>query len=100
MFTLDGRYTGACYTLRPDMRERGVPPHWLAYVATANADETAAKAVAAGGKLVDQPFDVMQFGRMVVLQDPTDAILAAWQAKTHHGTGIQGVPGACVGPTW
>ncbi|HUK17307.1 MAG TPA: VOC family protein [Bryobacteraceae bacterium] len=93
MFGLEGRNTGACYTLRPDMREHGVPPHWLLYVSVANADETAAKIAPAGGKVVAPPFDVAEFGRMAVLQDPTGATIAIWQPKMHHGTGIEGVPG-------
>ena len=93
MFSLDGRNTGACYTLTGEMREQGVPPHWLLYVSVASADETATKIASAGGKLKAPPFDVMEFGRMAVLQDSTGATIAIWQPKMHHGTGIQGVPG-------
>jgi uncharacterized protein len=93
MFGLEGRHTGACYTLRPDMRAQGVPPHWLLYVSVANADETAAKVAPAGGIVVVPPFDVMEHGRMAVLQDPAGAAISIWQAKTHHGTGVEGVPG-------
>ena len=92
-FTLEGRNTGACYALNAEMRAQGVPPHWLLYVSVANADETAANVVPAGGKLVVSPFDVMQFGRMAVLQDPTGATIAIWQPKQHHGIGIDCVPG-------
>ncbi|MBI4904435.1 MAG: VOC family protein [Acidobacteria bacterium] len=93
MFNLEGRNTGACCHLRDDLKAQGVPPHWLLYVETANADETAAKVGAAGGTVVVPPFDVMQFGRMAVLQDPTGAVFAVWQSMMHHGTGITGVPG-------
>jgi predicted enzyme related to lactoylglutathione lyase len=93
IFLSDGRNTGACYTMQPEMRAQGVPPNWLLYVAVENADETAAKAAPAGGKLVVPVLDVMDFGRMAVLQDPTGASFAIWQAKTHPGTGIEGVPG-------
>lgn len=93
MFGLDGRNAGACYTLRPDLRAQGVPPHWLLYVSVANADETAAKIGSAGGKVMAPPFDVMEFGRMAVLQDPAGATIAIWQPKMHHSTGIEGVPG-------
>jgi predicted enzyme related to lactoylglutathione lyase len=93
MFSLEGRFTGACYTLKPEMRAQGVPTHWLLYVTVANADETAAKIAPAGGKIIAPPFDVMEYGRMAVLQDPTGAVFAIWQPKTHRGTGIEGVPG-------
>ena len=38
-------------------------------------------------------FDVYDVGRMAVVQDPTGAVFALWQPKTHTGTGICGVPG-------
>jgi uncharacterized protein len=93
MFTLDGRNTGACYTLMPDMEAAGIPPHWMLYVTVANADETAAKVAAAGGKVMKEPFDVMEFGRMAVFMDPTGATIAIWQPKLHPGFGIEGLPG-------
>jgi predicted enzyme related to lactoylglutathione lyase len=93
MFSLDGRQTGACYTLRPDMRAQGVPPHWLPYVAVTSADETAAKVAPAEGRLTCPPFNVMEFGRMTVILDPAGAAIATWQPKMHRGTGIEGEPG-------
>jgi len=93
MFTLDGRNAGACYTLTPDMPGENVPPHWLLYVSVSDADQTASKVARAGGKLLKEPFDVMEFGRMGVLQDPNGAVIAFWQPKTHPGFGIEGAPG-------
>src|ERR1051325_10557080 len=92
MFSLEGRNTGAAYTIDPE-KMKGVPPHWVIYVAVESADETAAKAAAAGGKVIAGPFDVYDFGRMAVLQDPTGAHISIWQAKMHSGVGITGVPG-------
>jgi len=40
------------------------------------------------------PFDVMTYGRMAVLQDPTGAVFSIWQAKSHPGTQVAGEPGA------
>jgi predicted enzyme related to lactoylglutathione lyase len=93
MFGLEGRNTGACYTLKPDMQAQGIPPHWLLYVSVANADETAAKIAPAGGKVMAVPVDVAEFGRMAVFQDPAGATIAIWQPRTHYGTGIEVVPG-------
>ncbi len=72
----------------------GVPPHWASYVSVANADEAAAKAVSLGGKLMMGPFDVMEHGRMAVLQDPSGATFCAWQVKQHAGVGLLGETGA------
>jgi predicted enzyme related to lactoylglutathione lyase len=73
---------------------QGAPPHWLSYVTVDDADATAAKAKAAGGKVSKEPFDVFDVGRMAVLEDPTGAKLAIWQPKKHAGAGIVNEPGA------
>ena len=78
--------------LMPDMTAQGIPPHWLSYVAVTNADETAEKAKAAGATMMKEPFDVLTVGRMAVIQDPTGAVFALWQAKDHKGAGIYNVP--------
>ena len=93
MFNLDGRNAAAAYGLKPEMRAQGIPPHWMVYVAVESADATADKVTAAGGKVTAAPFDVYDFGRMAVLQDPTGAMFCVWQAMKHTGTGIGKVPG-------
>jgi uncharacterized protein len=93
MFRLEGRDAAAAYTLRPDQRSRGVPPHWMLYVAVENADTAAQRAAALGGQVLAPAFDVFDAGRMAVLQDPTGAAFSVWQAKTHTGIGISSVDG-------
>ena len=68
-FRLKGRNVAAAYTLDPKQHP-GVPPHWMLYVATADADATARRVGELGGKVMAAPFDVMDFGRMAVLTDP------------------------------
>ncbi len=92
-FRLKGRNVAAAYTLDPKQHP-GVPPHWMLYAATADADATARRVGELGGKVMAAPFDVMDFGRMAVLTDPTGAALSVWQARTHHGIGIHNEPGA------
>ncbi|MGC2660052.1 MAG: VOC family protein [Bryobacteraceae bacterium] len=93
MFNLNGRNVGGCYALNADMLARHVPPHWMLYVAVKDAEKTVEAVSPAGGTVVSAPFDVMDFGRMAVLQDPMGAFFAIWEAKTHHGVGIKDVPG-------
>ena len=92
MLKLNGKDVAALYELMPDMRAQGVPPHWLSYVFVDNADETAEKAKAEGATLLKEPFDVMTVGRMAVVQDPTGAVFALWQARDHGGSAIRMVP--------
>lgn len=91
---LDGKDVGGLFKLMPDMVAEGVPPHWLSYVSVDNIDESAEKAKAAGGTLLKEPFDVATLGKMAVVQDPTGAVFALWQAGTHEGSGIYNVPGS------
>ncbi|MGD0696803.1 MAG: VOC family protein [Terriglobia bacterium] len=93
MFNIDGRNTGAAYTLMKEMREQGVPPHWMLYIAVESADATADKAAQLGAKLLKPPMDVFDVGRMAVIQDPTGAVFCVWQAKSHSGFGIEAVDG-------
>ena len=94
MLKRDGRDAGALYKLMPEMVSQGVPPHWLSYVSVENADQSAAKVTELGGTVLKGPFDVSTVGRMAVIQDPTGAVFALWQAGTHHGVGVYNVPGS------
>jgi len=92
-FKLNGRDVAAAYTMRPEQRSSGIPPNWLLYVSVENADESIERARQLGAKVCMEGFDVFDLGRMGVIQDPTGATIAVWQAKTHPGTGIIGENG-------
>jgi len=94
MFQLRGQEVGAAYTMREDERKMGVPPHWNLYVTVADVEESARRAQELGGTLLAPPFDVMDAGRMAVVQDPTGAIVQLWEAKRSIGAKILGEPGA------
>jgi predicted enzyme related to lactoylglutathione lyase len=92
IFNVQGSAAAAAYTMREEQRSQGIPPHWLPYIATASADNTANKASLLGGNVLAQPFDVFDLGRMAVLQDPAGAVFAAWEAKKNQGLSIAGEP--------
>lgn len=87
-----GKSVGALYGQGP--QEKGVPPHWNIYVAVASADDTAKKAKALGGKVLLEPFDVMEHGRMAVIEDKQGAKICIWEAKNHIGAERVNEPGA------
>jgi predicted enzyme related to lactoylglutathione lyase len=91
IFQIEGRDAAAGYQLGPQMA--GVPPHWALYIAVDSADQTAGRAGELGGTVLKGAFDVGDFGRMAVIQDPTGAVFCIWQAKTNTGIGIAGFPG-------
>ena len=91
ILNLDGKNAGALYPLDKEKQAQGIPSNWLSYASVANADETAAKAKELGATIMAGPFDVMTVGRMAVVQDPTGAVFALWQAKDHKGAGVVNV---------
>src|SRR5579871_6288144 len=66
MLKLNGANVGALY----QDNSGKAPPHWGTYVTVADLDGSAARAKDLGGTLLAGPFDVMEAGRMAVVQDP------------------------------
>jgi predicted enzyme related to lactoylglutathione lyase len=73
------------------------PPHWNNYVTVTSADEASAKAKSLGANVIEEPFDVMDAGRMGLLQDPTGAAVCIWEPRNTIGAGRVNDPG-CL--TW
>ncbi|OLE36127.1 MAG: hypothetical protein AUG48_08610 [Actinobacteria bacterium 13_1_20CM_3_68_9] len=67
---------------------------WNTYVWVESADEAASKVQGSGGRVVVEPFDVMDAGRMAVFADPKGATFCVWQAKEHKGARIVNEPGS------
>jgi predicted enzyme related to lactoylglutathione lyase len=63
----------------------GRPPAWTSYVTVDDVDATCAAAERGGGTVVMPPMDVMQYGRMAVVSDPTGATFGLWQPGSHAG---------------
>src|SRR5919199_1095135 len=60
----DGRHVAALFG-------SDQPPHWNCYVTVESVDDTAARAKELDGKVMAEPFDVLDAGRMAVIADPT-----------------------------
>lgn len=96
IFQIDGHDVVAAYPLCDEMRAKGIPPHWLAYVLVENVEESAARAWELGGKVDMEPIDVEGHGRMALITDPTGAMVALWQPLKHTGSGhLNQVGGMC-----
>jgi hypothetical protein len=94
MLKLAGRNVAALYEMNADMQAQGVPPHWLSYITVDDIAATTAKVAALGGTVLAEPFDVMEAGRMAVVQDSTGAMFALWQPGRHAGATLVNMPGA------
>jgi predicted enzyme related to lactoylglutathione lyase len=92
MLKKKGKSVGALYKLGP--QRKGVPPHWNIYVSVASADAAAKKAKELGGKVLMEPFDVMDVGRMAIIQDHQGATICVWEPKKHIGAEVVNEPGA------
>lgn len=92
-----GKAVAGLYGLSDAQKAEKVPPHWMSYVRVVSADAAAAKVAGLGGKVLAPAFDVPTVGRMAVLQDPTGACFAVWEAKGMEGSGLVDEPGA---PCW
>ena len=54
----------------------GDPPHWLSYLEVDDVDRRIAEIERNGGRIVRQPFDVPDFGRIAIGADATGAFMA------------------------
>jgi uncharacterized protein len=72
----------------------GQPAAWNSYVTVESADDSAAAAGEQGGTVVMEPFDVMDVGRMAVVQDPTGAFFYLWEPRESIGAERVNEPGA------
>ena len=59
-----------------------------------SADAAADKAKVLGASVHAPPFDVMDVGRMAVIQDPQGGFFMVWEPKLHIGASIVNAAGA------
>ena len=71
-----------------------MPPAWNSYITVESADEAAARASELGGTVHAPAFDVLDVGRMAVVQDPQGAYFMVWEPKAHIGAALVNAPGA------
>jgi predicted enzyme related to lactoylglutathione lyase len=93
-FSLDGKSVAG---MMKNDGGSGFPDGWTTYLHTADVASTAASTVAAGGQVLLDAMDVMDFGRMAVLTDSTGAVIGAWQPGTVRGFEVVSEHGA---PSW
>ena len=64
------------------------PTCWNVYFAVESVDATCARIREQGGKVVMDPMDVMEEGRMAFCADPTGAHFGLWQPRRHTGASV------------
>jgi uncharacterized protein len=93
---LHGKSVAAIAAQPQQQRDAGVPASWNSYVSVSSADAAAERAKELGGDVHAPAFDVLQAGRMAVIQDPQGAYFMVWEHKQHFGAALVNAPGALV----
>jgi uncharacterized protein len=96
MFRMNGEAVAGAGPMDPGMQAGGAPPVWVSYVSHHDIDAVAARATVAGGVVFMPPMDVMEEGRLALVQDPTGAVVGLWQPRNHIGAGLVNMPNAVV----
>jgi predicted enzyme related to lactoylglutathione lyase len=80
MLSKGGKNVAALYGAR-----EGQPPAWGSFITVESADAAAAAVKQHGGTVEMEAFDVMDVGRMAVVQDPTGAYFSVWEPRASIG---------------
>jgi hypothetical protein len=96
MLRIDGKNVAGLGALPPDMQAQGIPSHWMSYIKHDHVDAVVEQAAAAGGAVLFPPMDVMEEGRMTMIQDPTGATFGVWQPNHHTGAQLVNMPNTLV----
>ena len=88
------RGQAVCASAEPGPGQENLPPHWSVYVTVDDLEGALERAKAAGGTVVFAPCDVLDVGRMAIIQDPQGAYLRLWYPLKHAGASIINEPGA------
>ncbi len=91
-FSSNGRAVGR---LAPKIGD--VPDAWTVYLKVDDIQATVAAADAAGGRVLQEPEAFADEGSRALLEDPSGAEVAVWEARSFDGFEAANVPGA---PCW
>ncbi|MGW4380165.1 VOC family protein [Kitasatospora sp. NPDC004531] len=75
------------------LMQPGQPVAWSISFHTPDVDATARQITDAGGSLVVEPTDALDWGRFTVARDPGGAVFCAWQPGTLRGADALNEPG-------
>jgi len=88
---IDGGSVAAIGSTPPDSAD---PTVWNTYIWVDDVDAIVPAVLAAGGKVIDEPFDVFEAGRSAVFADPEGAVFSVWQAGQNRGAEVVNAHGA------
>ena len=83
-----------CASAEPGPGQENLPPHWSVYVTVDDLEGAVDRVRSAGGTVLMEPFDVLDVGRMAIVQDKEGAFVRLWYPIKHAGAGKLNEPGA------
>jgi predicted enzyme related to lactoylglutathione lyase len=65
----------------PTENKEQIPPHWMGYILVEDIESTLEKAISMGATVKMPVTKAGEFGRFIVIVDPTGAHIAFWQSN-------------------
>ena len=85
IFTLAERQLCGLGQMSDEMQASGMPPVWNSYVSVDDLEKTLARAEQLGATVTMPAMQVVDAGKMAVIQDPTGAFVSFWEKINHWG---------------
>ena len=93
-FQRDGHSVAGLSQMSEEIKSHGVPASWNSYISVADVDATVTRAAELGASITVPVMQVLEYGWMAFLQDPTGALVGLWQPNNHFGAELVNDPGA------
>ncbi|MFG2818177.1 VOC family protein [Kitasatospora sp. NPDC048365] len=89
LYVGDAAVAGLSGLMQPDQ-----PTAWTVSFAAADTDACAERITAAGGRLLVEPMEALDWGRFLIATDPSGAVLSTWQGRSFGGAQLIDEPGS------
>ncbi len=92
-FYLHGKTVAGMGQMPDEMLSQNIPPMWSSYINVDDISAIVQKVPELGGQVAMPVMQVLDFGWMAFLSDPSGGHVGLWQKNTHSGAELAGVPG-------
>lgn len=93
-FHLNGRAVAGLGQMPEELQAQGMPPIWNSYINVDDAEAVVKKTTELGGQVTMPVMQILDFGWMTFIQDPSGGHVGIWQKNTHAGAEVVNSPGS------